>query len=101
MQLSVLRVASGTGGLCRKHGVKCSAEGCWRQVVQGGVCIFHGAVVNKKDVRVEGCTTAANKDGFCVKHGGYTRCRWWAARSRLRRVDGAWLMAESITGSPA
>ena len=26
------------GGLCRKHGVKCSAEGCWRQVVRGGVC---------------------------------------------------------------
>ena len=63
------------GGLCGKHGVKCSAEGCWRQVKQGGVCIFHGAVVNRKECEMEGCATLAQAYGYCSKHGGYRRCK--------------------------
>ena len=81
------------GGMCRKHGVKriCSAEGCWRQVQQGGVCIFHGAVVNRKECEMEGCTTAANQYGFCGKHGGYTRCR--ESGCEKRALKGGWCLA--------
>ena len=46
---------------------KCSVEGCPNRVVQGGVCIAHGA--KRKVCSVEGCTKNVKAKGFCSAHG--------------------------------
>eukprot|EP00984_Skeletonema_dohrnii_P026989 scaffold16414_cov92-Skeletonema_dohrnii-CCMP3373.AAC.4 len=45
---------------------KCSAQGCTNIVVNGGVCITHGAT--KKKCSAQGCTNYAHTGGKCKKH---------------------------------
>ena len=51
----------------RKYKKICSADGCTNQVVNGGVCIKHGAKV--KRCSKEGCTNYAINGGVCRRHG--------------------------------
>ena len=46
---------------------KCSAPNCQNQVVQGGVCITHGA--KRKSCSHPGCAKAVKLAGFCSTHG--------------------------------
>lgn len=61
------------GGVCIKHGAKvkiCEHDGCTTQAIQGGVCIKHGAVKKvKKTCKHEGCTNQSKVGGFCTRHG--------------------------------
>ena len=45
---------------------KCSAPNCQNGVIQGGVCITHGA---KRKCSHQGCTKKVKSGGFCSKHG--------------------------------
>lgn len=61
----------------KRHGAKrklCSEEECTNIVVQGGVCIRHGAKVKVKVKRCssEGCTNQVQRRGVCIKHGAYS-----------------------------
>ncbi|KAL3810369.1 hypothetical protein ACHAXA_007703 [Cyclostephanos tholiformis] len=58
------------GGVCTRHGAKlrrCSLEGCTSKAVQGGVCIRHGAKVPR--CSQEGCSNKVVQGGVCVRHG--------------------------------
>ncbi|KAL9191273.1 hypothetical protein ACHAXT_000979 [Thalassiosira profunda] len=46
---------------------KCSAPGCANRVVQGGVCVTHGA--KRKLCAHPGCAKAVKLAGFCSAHG--------------------------------
>ncbi len=46
---------------------KCTAPGCTNRVVQGGVCVTHGA--KRKLCSYEGCSKAVKLAGFCSTHG--------------------------------
>eukprot|EP00984_Skeletonema_dohrnii_P025198 scaffold14311_cov150-Skeletonema_dohrnii-CCMP3373.AAC.5 len=62
------------GGVCVKHGAKkkrCSFEGCNNVVVKGGVCIRHGAKWSKKKCSIEGCTNNSRRGGVCRRHEAY------------------------------
>ena len=63
------------GGVCVEHGAEvkkkeCSVDGCTRQAQNGGVCIRHGAKKYRYECSVEGCTNRVVNGGVCVKHGG-------------------------------
>jgi len=49
---------------CRRN---CAVAGCGNRVVQGGVCVTHGA--KRKPCMEEGCDKAVKKAGFCSAHG--------------------------------
>jgi len=58
------------GGVCIKHGAKrwvCSHEGCTNWIVNGRVCIKHGA--SHPRCSVEGCSNQVINGGVCLKHG--------------------------------
>jgi hypothetical protein len=62
------------GGVCIKHGAKierklCSSEGCTNIAVKGGVCKKHGALVERKRCSSKGCTNKVVQGGVCMKHG--------------------------------
>ena len=64
-------IAAG-GGIFIKHGRKQQPKKCSHEVYdefaqRRGVCISHGAVVNYKQCRFEGCEKQAQ--GVCVMHG--------------------------------
>jgi hypothetical protein len=68
------------GGVCIKHGAKvktrgtCRHDGCTNYVQKGGVCMKHGA--KRKKCRHDGCTNLAQKGGICFKHGAKRKkCR--------------------------
>ncbi|KAL7444804.1 hypothetical protein ACHAXM_009438 [Skeletonema potamos] len=46
---------------------KCTAPGCDNRVVQGGVCVTHGA--KRKLCSYAGCSKAVKLAGFCSSHG--------------------------------
>ena len=46
---------------------KCTAPGCDNRVVQGGVCVTHGA--KRKLCQAPGCSKAVKLAGFCSTHG--------------------------------
>lgn len=46
---------------------KCTAPGCENRVVQGGVCVTHGA--KRKLCSHAGCSKAVKLAGFCSSHG--------------------------------
>ena len=46
---------------------KCTAEGCKNTVVQGGVCLQHGA--KRKQCKHPGCTKNVKQAGMCSAHG--------------------------------
>ena len=60
------------GGVCMRHGAKmklCSSEGCANYAKNGGLCIRHGAKVARKLCNREGCSNQAVRGGVCVRHG--------------------------------
>eukprot|EP00529_Nitzschia_sp_RCC80_P009696 CAMPEP_0113479096 /NCGR_PEP_ID=MMETSP0014_2-20120614/21123_1 /TAXON_ID=2857 /ORGANISM="Nitzschia sp." /LENGTH=794 /DNA_ID=CAMNT_0000372363 /DNA_START=985 /DNA_END=3369 /DNA_ORIENTATION=- /assembly_acc=CAM_ASM_000159 len=56
-----------TGGTSKRVRRKCTIEGCENRVVQGGLCIAHGA--KRKICKHPGCTKHVKKAGFCSTHG--------------------------------
>ena len=68
------------GGVCISHGAKrkqCKIEGCTKTVKQAGLCSAHGPA--RKRCVHEGCTNTAVQGGLCISHG---------ARKRLCDVPG-------------
>ena len=58
------------GGLCIKHGAKrkkCTFPGCTKNVKKAGRCSTHGP--RRKRCEVQGCTNASVKNGKCISHG--------------------------------
>ena len=67
--------ASSAGGVCSAHEAKtktkkrfCSAEGCTKWAVSGGVCCTHGATVERRKCSAANCTNWAVSKGVCAKH---------------------------------
>jgi hypothetical protein len=56
-----------TGGTSKRVRRKCSVEGCANRVVQGGLCITHGA--KRKTCKHPGCDKNVKKAGLCSTHG--------------------------------
>lgn len=58
------------GGLCIRHGAKrkkCTFPGCTKNVKKAGRCSTHGP--SRKRCEVHGCTNASVKNGKCISHG--------------------------------
>lgn len=55
------------GGTSKRVRRKCTVEGCANRVVQGGLCISHGA--KRKTCKHPGCTKNVKKAGLCSTHG--------------------------------
>lgn len=58
------------GGLCISHGAKrktCSHPGCSKNVKKAGLCSTHGPA--RKRCEAEGCTKVAVQGGRCIAHG--------------------------------
>ena len=56
-----------SGGSSKRVRRKCTIEGCPNRVVQGGLCISHGA--KRKQCAHPGCTKNVKKAGLCSTHG--------------------------------
>jgi hypothetical protein len=56
-----------SGGTSKRIRRKCTVEGCLNRVVQGGLCISHGA--KRKICRHPGCSKNVKKAGLCSAHG--------------------------------
>ena len=55
------------GGASKRIRRKCTVDGCPNRVVQGGLCISHGA--KRKTCKYPGCTKNVKKAGLCSTHG--------------------------------
>ncbi|KAL3925044.1 MAG: hypothetical protein SGILL_000666 [Bacillariaceae sp.] len=55
------------GGASKRVRRKCTMENCQNRVVQGGLCIAHGA--KRKQCKHPGCTKHVKKAGLCSTHG--------------------------------
>lgn len=55
------------GGTSKRVRRKCTIDGCPNRVVQGGLCISHGA--KRKQCKHPGCTKNVKKAGLCSTHG--------------------------------
>ena len=55
------------GGTSKRVRRKCTVEGCHNRVVQGGLCISHGA--KRKLCKYPGCKKHVKKAGLCSTHG--------------------------------
>lgn len=55
------------GGTSKRVRRKCTVENCPNRVVQGGLCISHGA--KRKQCKHPGCTKNVKKAGLCSTHG--------------------------------
>lgn len=55
------------GGTSKRVRRKCTVGGCRNRVVQGGLCITHGA--KRKTCLHPGCTKKVKKAGLCSSHG--------------------------------
>ena len=55
------------GGASKRVRRKCTTPGCQNRVVQGGLCISHGA--KRKTCKHPGCTKNVKKAGLCSTHG--------------------------------
>ena len=79
------------GGVCITHGAfverkRCSSKGCTNKVVQGGVCITHGAMT--KRCSFKGCARKAVKGGVCITHGAIVerkRCNFKGCTSNAQK----------------
>jgi hypothetical protein len=60
-------VAPKQATLQKRHRKICSAEGCTNRVVNGGVCVRHGAKTRR--CSNDGCTHKAVNGGLCQSHG--------------------------------
>ncbi|KAL7477332.1 hypothetical protein ACHAW6_003140 [Cyclotella cf. meneghiniana] len=56
-----------SGGDANRHRRKCAVPECPNRVVQGGLCISHGA--KRKTCNFPGCTKNVKKQGKCSAHG--------------------------------
>jgi hypothetical protein len=56
-----------SGGTSKRVRRKCTVDGCENRVVQGGLCIAHGA--KRKQCKHPGCTKHVKKAGLCSTHG--------------------------------
>lgn len=56
-----------SGGTSKRVRRKCSIASCPNRVVQGGLCIAHGA--KRKTCKYPGCTKNVKKAGLCSTHG--------------------------------
>jgi len=56
-----------TGKVSKRTRRKCAIQGCENRVVQGGLCISHGA--KRKTCGHPGCTKHVKKAGMCSAHG--------------------------------
>ncbi|KAL3793048.1 hypothetical protein HJC23_003056 [Cyclotella cryptica] len=56
-----------SGGDANRHRRKCAVAECPNRVVQGGLCISHGA--KRKTCNFPGCTKNVKKQGKCSAHG--------------------------------
>ena len=61
----ILKLAA--GGTSKRVRRKCTAPGCTNRVVQGGLCISHGA--KRKICKHPGCNKNVKKAGLCSTHG--------------------------------
>jgi hypothetical protein len=55
------------GGTSKRIRRKCTVGGCRNRVVQGGLCIAHGA--KRKQCKHPGCNKHVKKAGLCSTHG--------------------------------
>lgn len=55
------------GGTSKRVRRKCNIGGCQNRVVQGGLCIAHGA--KRKQCKHPGCNKNVKKAGLCSTHG--------------------------------
>ena len=55
------------GGTSKRVRRKCTVDNCPNRVVQGGLCISHGA--KRKTCKHPGCTKNVKKAGLCSTHG--------------------------------
>jgi hypothetical protein len=55
------------GGTSKRIRRKCTVSGCANRVVQGGLCISHGA--KRKTCNHPGCNKNVKKAGLCSTHG--------------------------------
>lgn len=63
------------GGTSKRVRRKCNISGCPNRVVQGGLCISHGA--KRKQCKHPGCTKNVKKAGLCSTHGpARKRCEY-------------------------
>ena len=51
----------------------CSQGRCGNKVVQGGVCVRHGAIVKRKKCSQGGCGNIVVQGGVCVWHGAIVK----------------------------
>lgn len=68
--ISIPQSSSGklaSGGTSKRVRRKCTVEGCENRVVQGGLCIGHGA--KRKICNYPGCNKNVKKAGMCSTHG--------------------------------
>ena len=56
-----------SGGTSKRVRRKCTIQGCQNRVVQGGLCISHGA--KRKTCKHPGCSKNVKKAGLCSTHG--------------------------------
>jgi hypothetical protein len=56
-----------SGGTSKRVRRKCTVNACENRVVQGGLCIAHGA--KRKQCKHPGCTKHVKKAGLCSTHG--------------------------------
>lgn len=56
-----------SGGTSKRTRRKCNIAGCPNRVVQGGLCISHGA--RRKTCKHPGCNKNVKKAGLCSTHG--------------------------------
>jgi len=61
------RTSSSSSAKPKRVRRKCTAPGCTNRVVQGGVCVTHGA--KRKLCSYGGCSKAVKLAGFCSTHG--------------------------------
>ena len=77
------------GGVCVTHGAKrklCMEEGCDKAVKKGGFCSSHGP--SRKKCEVPGCSRVAVQAGICIGHGAkQTTCSMYGCRRKATR-DG-------------
>lgn len=88
----------------KAHRRTCSATGCKNGVVQGGLCVKHGA--KRRPCRFPGCTKNSKNAGLCSKHGParkkceYPNCANVAVRGGKCKSHGAWSKMCSVEGCP-
>lgn len=84
----------------KAHRRTCSVSGCKNGVVQGGVCVSHGA--KRRLCRFPGCSKNSKNAGLCSKHGParkkceHVGCSNVAVRGGKCKSHGAWSKVCSI-----